>query len=134
MSSQANMWRVLSIGVFILCLLMPGYSAEGKNYYGWFLLLFGFYGLPSGDISWLANIALVASWMTFTNTPRFVPLACAIGAIVLALTFAVKDTAWSYNWTNAEADFMLRAGYYVWVLSIGLAAIAALKNLTGKPD
>ena len=128
MSDDAKMWRAMSIGTFVLCLLMPGYYAEGTNLYGWFLFLFGLYGLPTGEISWLANIALYACWSTLTGAPRIVPQASAVVALALALTFAAQDTAWSYNWSGKEAEFSLRFGYYVWLVSMGLAAIAAFKN------
>jgi hypothetical protein len=133
MTSHAKIWRAISIGAFVLCMLMPGYSAEGSNYYGWFLLLFGFCDLPSGEISWLANIALLLSWITLHRDVRFIPLAGAVVAIILALTFATKDTAWVYSWAHNYAAFSLQAGYYVWVASMVFAAVAALVNLTSKP-
>lgn len=130
MSEKAEIWRAISIGLFVLCLLMPGYNAENGNYYGWFLLLTGYYALPSGEVSWLANIFLFMSWSWLTISPRFLPLMSAIIAIILALTFAVKDTAWVYNWSSAEAEFSLGIGYYAWFFSMVFAAIAAYKNMT----
>lgn len=134
MSDETKMWRAFSIGAFVLCLLMPGYYAEGTNLYGWFLFIFGLFGLPLGEIGWIANMALFMCWSTLTGAPRVVPLVCAIGAIVLALCFAAQDTAWSYNWSGKEAEFSLKIGYYTWVISMVLAAIAAFTNKTSKPN
>lgn len=138
MSEQSKIWRAVSVGLFVLCLIMPAYNAEGTNYYGWFLLLLGIYGLPSGELSWLANIALLISWLTLPVSSRALPLAFALGAIILALSFAQRDTVWVYNWDDGEAQFKLQLGYYTWLTSMAVAALATFtiskKEAGTSPD
>lgn len=134
MNQQAKIFRVASIGLFLLCLIMPAYSAEGKNYYGWFLLLAGFYALPSGELSWLANIALFTSWWTLRFNSRALTLMFAVSAFLLAMSFMRHDTIWVYNWSGGQAKFQLKLGYYIWLMSMAFAAAPALRIVKQGAD
>jgi hypothetical protein len=113
---------------------LPAYNAANGNYYGWFLLLTGYYAMASGEFSWWANVFLWTSWSMLACRPRGVTLASAIIAIALALSFTTNETAWVYKYDRGQAEFSLQVGFYVWLISMGCAAAAGIADLMTEQE
>ena len=107
----------LAVPVFSTC--RPGYDHVG----GWFLLLFGWFGVFVFMPAWLANIFILAvgGVLAFGRRPP-------IWLGVLAGGFAA--TAWWWKeWqddTGAVPICHYHAGYWLWLASAAVALIAPI--------
>jgi len=90
--STKSKWVInLSLGLFFVSLTQPAYCTEGicqKNWAGVNLVLFGFLGpfTSFAGLTWLANPALIVSWVSFYKNRKTSLIACAL-ASCFALPF-----------------------------------------------
>jgi hypothetical protein len=91
------------------------------------LMLLGWMGPAVGDWSWFANPALLAVWiLLFRDKARLslLPFAAVLTLIFVAELFRRTIT---HNEGGLENEITSRrAGFYLWMASVGTAALAAL--------
>lgn len=105
---------------FCVSLLLPAYTTYYGDHSGLEALLLGPIGLFAGHFSWLANPFLWFVWRT-TRRGRFEFSFMSVIALFLAITFLFHEeiavgSAGMYSYTA-------HVGYYLWLVSIGLALI-----------
>jgi len=121
-------WRILalSLALYIASLVLPVYQTAAfgglKSIYGFEALLAGPLGFIVGHFSWAANLLLWASWAKVSGEDRGAALLLACLAVVVALQFLMgKTISAGYD----AVPYRPVVGYYVWLASMGVAAIAA---------
>lgn len=94
---------------------LPGYEA----------LAWGWWGLLTGDPAWYANPAYVVT-IVLMGMRRFgaALVAAAFAVLVGGSSFLAK--AWWFNEGSGTPIAALGTGFYVWLLALALAALAAL--------
>lgn len=105
---------------------------EEQSYYGFSLLIFGFYAVFDSGFSWLANILIVLSWgLRHKKYSIYISLL----ALVLAISFLFcKEIVMGTNNTYGTITGY-DVGYYLWALSFLAMLIAGiLKHRTQNSD
>lgn len=126
-----------SVVAFLVSLALPAYQTNRyghlHNHSGLEAFILGPIGLFAGHISWAANAVLVLSLAKRTSPHYGLSFVLALLASVLACTFllgksiAVGDVG--------EFPYSASWGFYVWLLSMSLAAAAACTYpQTGESD
>ena len=123
--SRYAVW--LSALCFTASLLLPAYTIDYygtlKPEFGFSAFLLGPIGLFAGHFSWLANLFLFFSWSKRTGPRSQEAVALAVVGLLIAVTFLVPENI-AYG-SAGEFSYTAAMGYYTWLASIGLAAIAA---------
>lgn len=121
---------LLAVAVYVVCLPLDAFCVAGKcgDWPGWGALAFGWLlvGATDANSMWLANPLLFASWLCTWLHQRWVALAAALGALVLALAFMSFKTVVTNEGGIPMAISGYAAGYWVWVASIALSIVAAV--------
>lgn len=128
-------WLMGMSGVLYLsCLALPAYlplySANAERYFGIFAFLLGPIGLFAGHYSWLANVALLAAWIRYSNNNPKSGIAWCVTSLALALSFLVEKTI--AVGSAGDYPFEILSGYWVWLASIvfaGMSLIVSMFNL-----
>ena len=130
MTSRTTISRWLhwsSLFAFSLSLALPAYMTDtnGKPQYhfGFEAFLLGPVGLFAGHLSWIANLFLWRSWALRTRVSSRQSLVCAVLGLLVALTFEFRKTI--AVGSSGEFSYSAGAGYFVWLLSLVLAGVAA---------
>jgi hypothetical protein len=121
-----RLWRVLfyvSLAAYGLSLLLPAYYAGREKWPGWAALLLGFIGVIGWHFSGYANAFLWLSWASLRSARSVRALSFALVALVLAATFLLGHSI--PTGSGGDSAYTIQLGYWVWLLSIGLTAIAA---------
>lgn len=114
--------RFISAGLFLIALASPCFDTNkeiGQSWEGAALLLSGCFGffLSVTTATWLANPALLFSWIFVNKKPRQSLLLSIIAAITAALFLCCKiiitDEA---GGTSVIVGY--RIGYWLWLLSM----------------
>lgn len=92
---------------------------------GYEVLAWGWWGLLTGDPAWYANPAYVVT-IVLMGMRRFGAslVAAAFAVLVGGSSFLAK--AWWFNEGSGTPIAALGTGFYVWLLALALAALAAL--------
>jgi hypothetical protein len=136
MARSVRYLLLLSMALFALSLAQDGFTIEGPNPRAWSsgggVLLVGWLGLLyDGVWAWLANPMVMLSWALLKLRRSMSALVCAIAACVLALTFLrVRFITVSEAPTTAPIA-TLESGYWIWIASMCVAALAALAGHFG---
>ncbi|HEY5338174.1 MAG TPA: hypothetical protein VIJ85_08230 [Rhizomicrobium sp.] len=121
----------LILGLWIVSLVLPAFSSCNAGYRdtgGWFLLLFGWFGVLEMMPAWFANIfiVLIALLLIFH---RRAPIWLGIPAAVLAAT-AWWWTAWQDD-SGPVPICHYQAGYWLWLAVGALALVVTFLPLSG---
>ena len=116
--------------------LGPG---EGETWAGWAVLMLGWLGLMTGQVSWLANFGFLAClFMLIRPKPPGVA-GLIVGGPTLAL--ALHGLGWSWVYRNQGSAAVptqiagYHAGYYVWMASTaGAGALLLLYALLSRRE
>jgi len=128
----------LSIALFALCLANDGYYIEGPDPRAWApawgLLLFGWIGLFSGTIAWLANPALLTAWVMFYFGRYRRSAAFALIAAALMVSFLFAKTVVSSEAPTYSKVTGYGLGYWLWVASAFVLLIGAIRTSLSSPN
>jgi len=112
---------------FTLSLALPAYLTDTNGtpqyHFGFEAFLLGPVGLFAGHFSWLANLFLFRSWALRTRVNTRQSLFCAGLGLLVALSFEFSKTI--AVGSSGEFTYTPGPGYFVWLLSLLLAGVAA---------
>ncbi len=122
-SKTARVALMLSVILFAASLTQDAFCVSGmcSDWPGWSILLFG----ALGHTSWFANPLLGVSWIATLLARRLPALILALAALALAGSFMFETTVITNEAGMANPVTGLREGYFLWLASMVLAAIAA---------
>lgn len=131
-----NILLALSIGLYIASLTQPAYCTSARcadSAAIAFSGLLGFFFSMAGA-TWLANPLLVASWIVAHKNP-LASLIISLLATALSLSFLCFSTIMDNESGTSDNIIGVKAGYWLWVTSIGLMFIgnAAIYYRSLKP-
>jgi len=117
MKQVSRLFLICSIGLFVMSLTQPAYSAGRSTAPGWLILLVGIFGPFTGGagLSWLANPFLILSWLTFVEkkvTFLFSFLAVIASSSFLLFTQIMVDEGGGYGPITDR-----HLGYWLWLFS-----------------
>ncbi|HTL27841.1 MAG TPA: hypothetical protein VL282_01410 [Tepidisphaeraceae bacterium] len=119
-----------SVLLFIVSLTQIGFYTEGGDEpsaprcFG--LLLVGWLALFERIFAWLANPALIATWvLLFTRRPRSGAI-CAIVSLALSLSFLLHRHITLSESGNVSRIVGYGPGYWLWVSSIATVLIGSV--------
>jgi hypothetical protein len=116
----------VSLLLFLICLTQDGFLVEGENPRAWssagYLLLFGWLGLLSGVVAWLANPLWVAAWIAFAWRRRRLALGLGLAALLCALSFLKVDTVMVSEAPTFAKVTSVGVGYWLWIASMAVLA------------
>lgn len=114
-----------SLLVFAASLALPALRlADGQAVPGWRLLVWGWFGLLTGDLPWFANLIYAVALACFVN--RSWDLAwrlAAASALFGSLSMLVGD--WWFDSADHRAVVGLGPAFYVWQAAFLLLAASA---------
>jgi len=106
-------------------LALPAYqTGKAQDHYGLEALLLGPIGFFAGHVSWVANPLLWVSWGKRTSQESGLSFVLAFLALVAATLFLLGTTI--AVGSSGEFSYHATAGFYVWLGSMGFAALASL--------
>ena len=118
-----------SVVLFAFSLVHDGFYTEvlGNPFVwtpGWWLLMIGWGALYDGVVAWLANPAIVASWVMIWF-PQARTLAAVFGLIALccALSFMLQSDVITNEGGGRSVITGYGTGYWLWTASIGAMAL-----------
>jgi hypothetical protein len=117
-----------SVILFVASLTQFAFYVDTPDAWGdraFFLLLIGWLGIFSGELSWFANPLLAASWVAAFVGEKSVAIVSAIAALILATTFLLRDTLIASEAPTYAKITGYGLGYWLWLLSIGLSMLSA---------
>ena len=119
-----------SIALFAVCLVNDGYYIDGPDPRAWApswgLLLFGWIGIFSGTVAWLANPVMFLAWIKFfSGRYRTATLFAAIAA-ALILSFLLTKTVVSSETPTYSKVVGYGVGYWFWLASAVALLIGSL--------
>lgn len=125
---------VLSLVLFIVSLALPGLLfAHEPAVRGYTLLMWGWWGLLTGDYPWLANLFYFAAILFHRLRKPIIALVLCIPSIPLAL-LSLKVDEWWFNEGSSTPVTGLGPAFPVWLSSLGILALASLLGvLIPKP-
>jgi hypothetical protein len=116
-----RMTLMVSIGLFVVCLLGNGYCIEELKAQAWSpawsLLLFGWIGVFYGSTAWLANPALLVAWVLSLCRRPTLSLLAALMAVVLMATFLLQKIVVSSEAPTYSRIAGYGIGYWLWLAS-----------------
>lgn len=116
--------------MYLASLLFDGFCYHGTNCEpGWGILLFGFLGLVvGGQISWLANPLIIPAWLLLlvdSKASDRVSLTLWVVAFFVGNAFLFQGVNTSEAGGPLQQVTSLGIGYWLWMGSITLSAVAA---------
>jgi len=127
-----KIWKVVlgsSVALFVACLTQDGYYIDDpdprKWSPGWGLLLFGWMGLLSGTVAWLANPLLFASWVFLAMSKFRAAFYLALGAFLIAMSFLLNSEVISSTKPDYSKIVGYGIGYWLWIASALILAVGA---------
>ena len=136
----AKTWKVvlgLSVALFVACLTQDGYyidDADPRKWSpGWGLLLFGWMGLLSGTLAWLANPLLFVSWVFLAMSKFRLAFYVALGAFLFAMSFLLNSEVISSTRPDYSKIVGYGIGYWLWIASALIVTVGA-GVLTIRPE
>ncbi len=127
---------VLSLSAYALCMAFDAFLIDGPEPSAWsspfMLLLFGWMGIFGGAVAWFANPLLLASWILLVCGLSRVALWIAGGALLTGLSFLTIDSLLISEAPTFAHITRLGAGYWLWLVSMGLAMVAGLARATAQ--
>ena len=117
--------------LYVACLPLESFCVNGScsDWPGWGLLVFGWLGVVTGhpsDLTWLANPLLFAAWPLILAQRRRAAISCAVPALTVSVSFFMFGDVVSNEAGIVMPVTGLRAGYWLWIASIGSACFAAV--------
>jgi hypothetical protein len=137
MSRARFFWVIGAIVLFTVGCFLPALQFPGENNFwpGGATLFMGFLGFLVGEFGWLANFALVASWISMAMAHYKTALILSGIALILALdTFAlfVLSVPADESGTNPPVHLQaLGPGFWLWFVSILVIITGACLGLRG---
>jgi hypothetical protein len=117
----ARIALVVSICLFVVCLLNDGFCIDGPNSRAWspawLLLLIGWMGVFYGTPAWLANPALLVAWVWSLCRRPALSLLAALIAVVLMATFLFQKIVVSSEAPTYSRIAGYGVGYWLWFAS-----------------
>jgi hypothetical protein len=117
----------LNLVSYVACLAFNSFCLEGDQFGpGFGVLLLGIGGLlvPSpGNLTWLANPLLFASWIAVLNDSRKVAIRLSLAALAFSALFLVVGTVIGEKGPMDITCF--GPGYWLWLASTAAASISA---------
>jgi len=132
----------ISIGLFIVSLVLPGFSYVGGSGnigtiwgaealgMGWFPAIIAIAALPSGDatyvptIAWMANPCVFVAWGACFMGWRRGAIGFAIASAVLALLFVFAHQIPIPD-GQTKGDIQLGAGFFIWIAAMAFTIFVA---------
>lgn len=112
--------------LFLACLTQDAFYFSGTNPTAWSkglgLLIAGWLG----DASWFANPLVVVAWLSYRFERAKLSLAFSACAFLVALSFLQTETLIISTRPHSETVIGYGAGYWLWLLSIFAAVLAAV--------
>ena len=123
-SPLARVSLMLSVILFAASLTQDAFCVSGicSDWQGWSILLFG----ALGHTSWFANPLLGFSWIATLSARRVPALILSLAALLLAGSFMFETSVITNEAGMANPVTGLREGYFLWLASMALGALAAL--------
>ncbi len=128
-------WRtsltIMSVLLFGAALTQPAFfrgAQAASSGAGWRLLLQGWRGVPLGYVEWLANPALLVSWIAAGRAHCRLSAASACCAATLMLAFLARRTLASPFSASGTQIVSHGAGYWLW---LGSALLMVVANIRG---
>ncbi|MFO0936732.1 MAG: hypothetical protein U0798_09495 [Gemmataceae bacterium] len=130
-------WAFLALSIFVFLLSRPfdGFYTDDRipprpSGPGMWLLLLGWLGVLDGIPAWLANPALLITWLTMGfRIIRFLALACSLVALGFALSFLLNHDIMQ-NEGGARTNIVgYGPGYVIWITSMVIALFGCLIGL-----
>ena len=119
---------IISLSLFIASLAMPALEfRQHPPVRGLTTLLWGWWGVLTGDFPWFANAAYFAGLLFASLKQRAVSMACCVIALGLgSLSYWVR--AWYFNEAGGTPVANLGPAYYFWMASftallVGMACL-----------
>jgi hypothetical protein len=134
--SQHSVVLWVSIALFVLCLVNDGYYIDGPDPRAWApasgLLLFGWIGLFSGTIAWLANPALATAWVLFHFRRYRGSAIWALVATALIISFLFAKTVVSSESPTYSKVTGYGLGYWLWLGSALVLLVGATRAFLSR--
>jgi hypothetical protein len=110
---------------YVASLFLPGILTSSQALHGIYILWNGWMGPLVGEFAWYANpLFLLAAWLILRDRVNPARI-CAFLSLALGLTsFFAKE--WWFNEGSGTPIQSLDLGFYVWLLSLTLMAMASL--------
>jgi hypothetical protein len=129
--TTARAYAGVSILLFALSLTQRGFYTDRDAGDGWqpsiAILLTGCLGVCTGIPAWLANPAVIASWILMQNrTKRRMAVICAAGSILIALTFLMQKKILVDEAGNDATITGYGLGYWMWIASMAVSLIGCI--------
>jgi len=129
----------LSVVLYVVCLTQDGYYIDDpdprKWSPAWGLLLFGWVGLLSGMLAWLANPLLFVSWVLLAASRFRAAFYVALGALLFAMSFLLYSEVISSTKTDYSRIVGYGIGYWLWIASALILAVGTgVLTIRSKPD
>jgi hypothetical protein len=119
-----------SIALFAVCLANDGYYIDGPDPRAWAsawgLLFFGWVGVLSGTVAWLANPVMFLAWIMFHSRHYRAATLFAVIAVVLILSFLLTKTVVSSESPTYSKVVGYGLGYWFWLASAVALLIGSL--------
>ncbi len=125
-SVSSGLLFVLSLALYALSFTLPAFVTlyqATETTPGYLAFLIGPLGIVAGHLAWFANPLLWFSWATRMSSRSERSFNTAILAFVLAASFLFYETVPSGS--AGDYPFRVSIGYFVWLASIGAAALSA---------
>jgi hypothetical protein len=132
----------LSIALYAVCLfldafcveLMPNNAGRCDPWPGYPILLSGWILLPDSldswaNLTWLANPLLLASWLTIwlaKQMQRTIPILLSVVTLATGAAFVPMKTVITNAGGVAHPIVSIEIGYWLWLVSMATACLAAL--------
>lgn len=111
---------IVSLTTDAFCTSTECVSSIGALSFGWLGLVVG-----SSNFSWLANIALAASWFTLRKNLKQTKILAASGILLAAWPLFTLELAVDEAGSPRQIH-SFKAGYLLWILSIVIVLIGAI--------
>lgn len=108
----------LSLLAFVISLTQNCYCTTNDCSSSIGALLFGFFGILSGVVSWFANPALLYSWIHIKDNEKSTMLSFL--ALFLAGIFLIYRKVGSDEAGHTSEIISYELGYWLWLFSIGI--------------
>ena len=114
---EVKLGLVISLALFIASLGMPALQfREHSSVRGLTTLLWGWWGVVTGDFPWFANPAYFTAVFFACLKQRVVAMICCAFALGLgSLSHSVRE--WYFNEAGGTPVHRLGAAYYLWMAS-----------------
>jgi hypothetical protein len=114
----------VSFCLFICCLFLPGFvTRDTPESHAWeaiYLLGIGWLGPLALHFEWYANPLLLTSWILALVGKRKTVFAASTAALVLALSFLLRDRMIVSEAPTYSEIISRSSGYWMWLASIAV--------------